>query len=139
MIQELWNWSEPMNEFPRVGVLAPPGPTELAADERGAVAMASAFHALADPRRLQLLHLLLTRDEMCVCELLGVLGLSPSNLSFHLNVLRQAGFLRSRRQGRWIFYAVERERLAGLQRLFAERFDPLQAPLASGESPCCEE
>jgi len=128
-----------MSGFPRAEALAPPGPTELAADERGAEEIAAAFHALADPRRLQLLHLLLTRDELCVCELLGVLELSPSNLSFHLNVLRQAGFLRSRRQGRWIFYAVERERLARLQRLFAERFDPAQPPRLSGGPACCEE
>src|SRR5688572_13934729 len=101
-----------MSDYPRAAVVAPPCPTELAADEKEATGFAEGFQALAEPRRLQLLHLLLTRDELCVCELLGVLDLTPSNLSFHLNTLRRAGFLRSRRQGRWIFYAVDREHLA---------------------------
>jgi ArsR family transcriptional regulator len=127
-----------MESYPRAAVLAPPGPSELAGDEREAEAMAEAFRALADARRLQLLHLLLTRDELCVCELLGVLELSPSNLSFHLNVLRQAGFLRSRRQGRWIFYGVDRERLAQFQQLFSARFDPSQPSLPGDPSACCE-
>lgn len=127
-----------MSDYPRLELLAPPRESELASDIEGAEAMAAAFHALADARRLQLLHLLLTRDELCVCELLGVLDLSPSNLSFHLNVLRQAGLLRSRRQGRWIFYAVERQRVADLQSRFLKQFDPRQAPLMGG-NPCCEE
>jgi ArsR family transcriptional regulator len=128
-----------MSGFPRAEAVAPPRPIELAGDDPSAETMAVAFRALSDPGRLQLLHLLLTRDELCVCELLGVLDLSPSNLSFHLSVLRQAGFIRSRRQGRWIFYAAERERLAAFQRLFNERFDPAQPPLPSALPACCEE
>jgi ArsR family transcriptional regulator len=128
-----------MTAYPRAEVVAPPRPMELAADDRSAAELAEGFRALSDPRRLQLLHLLLTRDEMCVCELLGVLELTPSNLSFHLNVLRHAGFLRARRQGRWIFYAVERERLAGFQRRFSERFDPAQPPATTGGPACCDE
>jgi ArsR family transcriptional regulator len=125
-----------METFPRLELAVPPRAPELAADAGAAEALAEGFRALADPRRLQLLHLLLTRDELCVCELLGVLDLSPSNLSFHLNALRHAGFLRARKQGRWIFYAVERERLATFQREFAGRFDPEQ-PLVLGASPAC--
>lgn len=128
-----------MSDFPRAAVVCPPRPSELVADEQEATEFSEAFQALADPRRLQLLHLLLTRDELCVCELLGVLDLTPSNLSFHLNVLRRAGFLRSRRHGRWIFYAVDRDWLARFQRRFSERFDPGQTPIIGGFTACCED
>jgi ArsR family transcriptional regulator, arsenate/arsenite/antimonite-responsive transcriptional repressor len=128
-----------MSSFPRPELVAPPGPSELASDEAVARELAEGFHALADPRRLQLLHLLLTRDELCVCELLGVIDLTPSNLSFHLNALRHAGFIRARKQGRWVFYAAERERLAAFQGGFASRFDPAQPPMVAPAPACCEE
>jgi ArsR family transcriptional regulator len=128
-----------MDTFPRLELVVRPRAPELVADAGAAEALAEGFRALADPRRLQLLHLLLTRDELCVCELLGVLDLTPSNLSFHLNALRHAGFIRARKQGRWIFYAVERERLAAFQGAFASRFDSAQAPLVGSSPACCED
>lgn len=128
-----------MSSFPRPELLTPPRPSELAGDAPVAEEFAEGFRALADARRLQLLHLLLTRDELCVCELLGVIDLTPSNLSFHLNALRHAGFIRARKQGRWIFYAVERECLAAFQGAFASRFDPEQPPVVATAPACCEE
>lgn len=128
-----------MSSFPRPELLAPPRPSELAGDDERAQEIAEGFRALADPRRLQLLHLLLTRDELCVCELLGVIELTPSNLSFHLNALRHAGFIRARKQGRWVFYAAERERLAAFQAAFASRFDPAQPPVVAPAPACCDE
>ena len=76
---------------------------------------------------------------MCVCELQDVLRLTAPNLSFHLQVLRCAGFVKSRKEGKWVFYRVvpEQARDAGdaLQMLF--QGDP---PLASASpcSPCNE-
>lgn len=59
--------------------------------------------AVADTTRLRILKLLEGR-ELCVCQIHPVIGGPLSGLSRHLNVLRTAGLLESRREGKWIFY-----------------------------------
>ena len=66
------------------------------------------FHALADETRLQLVELLSHR-ERCVCELQEVLGAAQSRLSFHLRALKDAGLVSDRREGRWVYYALNRD------------------------------
>jgi ArsR family transcriptional regulator, arsenate/arsenite/antimonite-responsive transcriptional repressor len=63
------------------------------------------FHALSDETRLQLLELL--RDgEQCVCDLTDALDAAQSRLSFHLKTLKDAGLVTDRKQGRWVYYAL---------------------------------
>lgn len=63
------------------------------------------FHALSDPIRLRTLDRL--RDgEMCVCDLQDELDLAQSRLSFHLRVLKDAGLVEDRREGRWSYYTI---------------------------------
>ena len=59
--------------------------------------------ALADPGRVRLLAACLDR-ERCVCQLVGLLGLSTPTVSRHLTLLREAGLLTSRKDGRWVYY-----------------------------------
>ncbi|MFM8525699.1 MAG: ArsR/SmtB family transcription factor [Cyanobacteriota bacterium] len=61
--------------------------------------------ALADPLRLQLVHSL-ARNEQCVCELTEALGQAQSKLSFHIKVLKEAGLILDRQEGRWIHYRL---------------------------------
>ena len=68
-------------------------------------AAAAAFHALSDPTRLQLIHLL-RRGERCVCNLTEALGATQSRLSFHLKTLKDAGLVTDRREGRWVYYRL---------------------------------
>ncbi len=68
------------------------------------------FHALSDETRLQILELL-SGGERCVCELQGAVGAAQSRLSFHLKVLREAGLVRDRRQGRWVYYSLRPDAL----------------------------
>jgi len=49
----------------------------------------------------------LAGGERCVCELTEQLGLAQSKLSFHLRVLKEAGLLVDRQQGRWTYYRLE--------------------------------
>ena len=71
------------------------------------------FHALSDETRLQLLELL--RDgEQCVCDLTDALDAAQSRLSFHLKTLKDAGLVTDRKQGRWVYYALNPEALDGL-------------------------
>jgi ArsR family transcriptional regulator, arsenate/arsenite/antimonite-responsive transcriptional repressor len=68
------------------------------------------FHALSDETRLRLLEQL--RDgEQCVCELTDTFKTSQSRLSFHLRVLKDAGLVTDRPEGRWIYYSLDREAL----------------------------
>ncbi|MBP7831322.1 MAG: helix-turn-helix transcriptional regulator [Kiritimatiellae bacterium] len=64
-----------------------------------------AFGALSDIHRLRLL-LALRRGERCVCQLIALMGLAPSTVSKHLSILRDAGWLASRKQGRWVYYRL---------------------------------
>src|SRR6478672_13727576 len=63
------------------------------------------FHALSDATRLSIIEML--RDgERCVCELQAELDAAQSRLSFHLRVLKEAGLITDRRDGRWSYYAI---------------------------------
>lgn len=63
------------------------------------------FKALGDPTRLRIM-LFLLRHELCVCELMYVLGMEQSRVSHHVRILREAGVAEDVRDGRWIVYRV---------------------------------
>lgn len=79
---------------------------------------AELFHALADPTRLGILEQL-RGGERCVCDLTDLLDTGQSRLSFHLKTLKDAGLLRDRRQGRWIYYSLDPGALAEIEAAFA--------------------
>lgn len=86
----------------------------------------SGFRALSEPIRLQILELL-REQELCVCELSTQLNLGQSKLSFHLKTLKDAGLLRSRQEGRWIYYSLNLSQMVVLEQYLAEyrRFSPV--------------
>lgn len=61
--------------------------------------------ALGDVQRLRILSLL-ERGELCVCQIIEVLGLAPSTVSKHLSLLSAAGLLEMRKEGRWAYYRL---------------------------------
>jgi ArsR family transcriptional regulator len=69
------------------------------------------FHALSDVTRLEILEKL-RGGERCVCELTDELDAAQSRLSFHLRVLKEAGLVSDRKEGRWSYYMIEPEALA---------------------------
>lgn len=89
------------------------------------------FHALSDPTRLQVIALL-RRGEQCVCELTDALDAAQSRLSFHLRVLKEAGLLTDRREGRWVYYALDREAMQGLAAILTDCCSTAR------RWPCCE-
>ncbi|MBI2241900.1 MAG: winged helix-turn-helix transcriptional regulator [Magnetospirillum gryphiswaldense] len=64
-----------------------------------------AAKAVADPTRIRILKLLQS-GELCVCQLTTVLGLAPATVSKHLSVLKGAGLVQSRRDGKWVYYRL---------------------------------
>ena len=89
------------------------------------------LRALAEPIRLQVV-LALQQGERCVCELTSDLDLAQSKLSFHLRVLKQAGLIRARQEGRWIYYRLEPAALQPLR----DWLEQLAATCQSPAHPC---
>lgn len=61
--------------------------------------------ALADTNRVRAV-LALRNRELCVCRIIELLQLAPSTVSKHLAILRQAGLIESRKEGRWMHYRL---------------------------------
>ena len=70
--------------------------------------IANIFKALSDDTRLRVIKLLQER-ELCVCELMQVLEMSQPRISRHLSVLKNAGLVEDRREGKWIHYSLRKE------------------------------
>ncbi len=66
------------------------------------------FKALSDETRLRI-YLLLLQVELCVCELVNILNMEQSRISHSVRILKEAGLVVNRREGKWIIYAVNPE------------------------------
>jgi ArsR family transcriptional regulator, arsenate/arsenite/antimonite-responsive transcriptional repressor len=82
-----------------------------------AAELARGFAALADPVRLRVLSMLAAapEGEVCVCEFVAPLGKSQPTVSHHLKILGEASLVHGDRRGKWVWYSLDRERLAALR------------------------
>ena len=64
------------------------------------------FKALSEETRLRILKLL-EGGERCVCDIVAALEMIQPKVSFHLGVLKEAGLIRDRKQGRWTHYRID--------------------------------
>lgn len=64
--------------------------------------------ALSDENRVRTL-MMLSHGELCVCQLIEMLGLAPSTVSKHMSILRQARLVEARKEGRWMYYRLPEE------------------------------
>jgi len=71
--------------------------------------------ALADKNRLRALFAL-RQSELCLCQIIELLGLSPSTVSRHMSILEQARLVENRKSGRWIYYRLAGDDAAPLVR-----------------------
>lgn len=62
--------------------------------------------ALNDETRLKLLRFIDTHGAVCVCDIESAFGMIQSRISRHLKILKDAGFLRVERKGRWAYYSI---------------------------------
>ena len=82
-----------------------------------AAELAAGFTALSDPVRLRVLSMLAdaTEGEVCVCDFVDPLGKSQPTISHHLKILSDAGLVQGEKRGRWVWYSLNRDRLAALK------------------------
>src|SRR6476660_7508292 len=90
------------------------------------------FHAFSDETRLEIIELL-RRGERCVCELTDTLDAAQSRLSFHLRVLKDAGIVRDRKDGRWVYYELDAEVFVEMVTLISE----MKPRAVSAKEACC--
>lgn len=100
--------------------------TQIAVDNSQAVRW---FHALSDETRLEIIQML-SNGERCVCELTDALDAAQSRLSFHLKTLKEAEIVTDRREGRWVYYSLNRESLENMEALIGSLGGGEPAPFA---------
>lgn len=69
------------------------------------------FKALADQKRLYILHLLVQQNSSCVCDLSELIDMPQSKLSYHLKILLDAGLITKETKGTWSYYHVNTEEI----------------------------
>lgn len=89
-------------------------------DETDAADMAEMFRLLGDPTRVRILFALLDAGELCVGELGAIVGASDTKISQAMRLLRAAGAVRNRRDGRHIYYRLHDEHIRDLLELSHE-------------------
>ncbi len=102
-------------------------PTAAQANSELLSAIATGFHALSDALRIQIVEQL-REQELCVCDLCDRLDVRQSKLSFHLKTLKEAKLVRSRQQGKWVYYSLNLPQIAVLEQYLSDfrRFSPMR-------------
>ena len=94
--------------------------------------------ALYDETRVKLLKFIYLHGPLCVCDLQKSFGMIQSRLSRHLKILKDAGFLRNFKEGRWSYYTIrspiDRFREEALKEILAL---PIELPPLKRESKEC--
>lgn len=83
--------------------------------------VAELYKALGDKTRLEILQML-SKQEMCVCEVIDRLDKSQPAISHHLKILRQAGLIVGVKEGKWIYYSLN-------DQVFDNIFEDVQAEI----------
>lgn len=84
--------------------------------------MVEIFKVLGDETRLRIFSLI-TKGEVCVCEIEYVLGLTQSNTSRHLNYLKRAGLVEANKKAQWVYYKVSGNFIKNNEKLFGYILD----------------
>ena len=95
------------------------------------------FHALSDETRLAVVEML-HDGERCVCDLQDALDVAQSRLSFHLKVLKDAGLVTDRKEGRWVHYALNPEAFAELMTIAGDLKPSRRVLAVRGGRTCCD-
>ncbi len=84
--------------------------------------LAEFFKILGDTTRVKILYAL-DQNEMCVCDIANVLGMSKSSISHQLRTLRISGIVKCRKQGKEVFYMLDDEHVKRVFEIGAEHIE----------------
>jgi len=70
--------------------------------------------SFSDPFRLEIIDLMMD-GEVCVCDIMKLTNLSQSRISYHIKILKEAGLISDRQEGRWVYYKLDLEVLSDIQ------------------------
>ncbi|MGB3493731.1 MAG: metalloregulator ArsR/SmtB family transcription factor [Elainellaceae cyanobacterium] len=109
-------------------------PTSVQVSSELLSAVEIGFHALSDALRVQIIEQL-REQELCVCDLCDRLNVRQSKLSFHLKTLKESKLVRSRQQGKWVYYSLNLPQFALLEQYLSDfrRFSPMRPSRPCGE------
>lgn len=100
-----------------ISTVSETAPSDTASTEPAFDLFESKFKALADKKRLQIMHELTKHGRVCVCDLAEVLEMAQSKLSYHLKILLDAGLIQKESDGVWNYYWLNH---AEVNRLLSE-------------------
>ncbi|PKM81309.1 MAG: transcriptional regulator [Firmicutes bacterium HGW-Firmicutes-14] len=86
---------------------------DIMLDENTARDMADTFKILGDPNRVKIVHCL-SSEELCVCDIAQVLGMSTSAVSHQLRALRDRRLVKFRRDGKIVYYSLDDDHIVSL-------------------------
>jgi DNA-binding transcriptional ArsR family regulator len=82
-------------------------------DDRTVVELAETFKVLADPTRIRILQAI-SDEELCVCDIAAVVNVTQSAISHQLRILRSARLVKSRRDGKMVYYSLDDDHVRNL-------------------------
>ena len=88
--------------------------------------LAKIFKVLNDPKRLKIINLLST-GELCACKIQEAFDVSQPTLSHHMNVLCTPGLVSSRKEGKWMYYTLNKGKIDEVQQVIGELFIPCES------------
>jgi ArsR family transcriptional regulator len=91
--------------------------------------LATKLKALADETRIQMLALLASHEELCVCDFEHTLEITQSKASRHLRYLLNSGLVDERREGLWVYYRMTHDLEPALRTIIADSQEALDRSL----------
>ena len=88
--------------------------------------------SFSDPFRLEIIDLMMD-GEICDCDIMKLTKLSQSRISYHMKILKEAGLIADRQEGRWVYYSLNKESL-----LLIKQWIFSLADYSSNRKRCCE-
>ena len=88
--------------------------------------------SFSDPFRLEIIDLMMD-GEVCVCDIMKLTNLSQSRISYHIKILKEAGLISDRQEGRWVYYSLKKEALFLIKEWITSLTD-----YSSNKKRCCE-
>lgn len=87
--------------------------------EYKAIALSEIFKVLGDPTRVKILYTLL-QDELCVCDIASLLGMTNSSISHQLRLLRNLKLVKFRKEGKMVYYSLDDKHIKKLLEMGVE-------------------